>query len=221
MKSESRHWWKGQGGLVLACLTGAALLVAQGAAAQNRVYRFIDPRGVVHFSDVPHDRRYRDVEVAEKRIARRAPPENGGYDRLIRVTATTYGVEPALVKAVIAAESNFQPRAVSRVGAQGLMQLMPGTAEVLGVDDAMRAEQNVDGGVRYLREMLDRYGDLERALAAYNAGPTAVDRYRGIPPYAETRAYVARVLNYYYGYHDEFRQWTAIPSASRKLGQRK
>jgi soluble lytic murein transglycosylase-like protein len=98
------------------------------------------------------------------------------------------------VKAVIAAESSFDAAAVSPKGAMGLMQLMPGTASDLGVDDAFHTEQNVQGGTRYLRELYDRYGDWLRTLAAYNAGPQAVDRYDGVPPYDETREYVKRVL---------------------------
>jgi soluble lytic murein transglycosylase len=145
---------------------------------------------------------YAIVPRAPTRV-RRLPSHNG-YDSLILRAARSQRLEPALVKAVIAAESDFNPRAVSRAGALGLMQLMPRTAERMGVDDALQPEQNVHGGTRYLRAMLDRYRDLSHALAAYNAGPKAVDRYRGIPPYKETQAYVARVLDYYHGYHPEF-----------------
>jgi soluble lytic murein transglycosylase-like protein len=174
--------------------------------AGGGVYKFVDDRGVAHFTNIPNDSRY--VQILKPRGHRRLspPPKNGGYDGLIRLTAAEHRVSPALVKAVIAAESSFNQLAVSSKGAQGLMQLMPATAAELGVMDAFSADQNVDGGARYLREMLDRYGNLSSAIAAYNAGPTAVDRYRGIPPYPETRDYVKRVLNYYRHYHGDFGQ---------------
>ena len=105
---------------------------------------------------------------------------------------------------MVAAESGFDRLAVSRAGAQGLMQLMPETAQHLGVEDPFAPEQNLRGGGRYLRSLIDRYGDLTRALAAYNAGPEAVDHYGGLPPYRETRAYVERVLTYYRSYHGDF-----------------
>lgn len=118
------------------------------------------------------------------------PPE---YESAIAGAAGKYGIDPAVIKAVIKAESGFRSGAVSRVGAQGLMQLMPGTARALGVDPT-DPEQNIDGGTRYLKQQLDRFGDIESALAAYNAGPGAVARYGGVPPYAETQRYVSQVL---------------------------
>lgn len=187
-----------------------ALIAAHGAAANSAVvYRFTDDRGVVHFTNAPSDSRYQLVSIRPKATgySRRAPadvPLNHGYDSLIVREARAQRLDPALIKAVIAAESNFSPRAVSRAGAQGMMQLMPKTAEQLGVEDPFHTAENVNGGTRYLRKMLDRYGDLSRALAAYNAGPTAVDHYQGIPPYPETKAYVKRVLAYYRGYRGDF-----------------
>jgi soluble lytic murein transglycosylase-like protein len=192
-------------GAIAALLGGLLLAAAAAPPARAQIYTFVDSRGVTHFSNVPNDPRY----VAIPRRERYSEPSTRvpryiGYDGLILLTALEHDVPPGLVKAVIAAESLFNPDAVSRKGAQGLMQLMPTTASKLGVADPFAADQNVNGGVRYLREMLDRYGDMQRALAAYNAGPTAVDRYRGVPPYPETQAYVQRVMTYYRQYNDDF-----------------
>jgi soluble lytic murein transglycosylase len=199
--------WKGGWTIGLRAAAGLALALAGASAAQagGRIYTFTDANGVVHFSNRPSDERFRAVEdsaLGHQRLQR--VPRQWQYDGLIGLTAREQQIQPALVKAVIAAESNFDPQAVSRKGAQGLMQLMPATAEQLGIQDPLRPVQNVRGGTRYLRLMIDRYGDLERALAAYNAGPTAVDRHGGVPPYRETRDYVKRVLTYYRHYHGDF-----------------
>ena len=122
---------------------------------------------------------------------------SGAVETAIRQAAAKYNLSPDLVRSVIRAESNFQPTAVSSAGAMGLMQLMPETAKDLGVTNAFDIRQNVDGGTRYLRQMLDRFnGDVKLALQAYNAGPGAVEQYNGNVPYAETRQYVKRVLGY-------------------------
>jgi soluble lytic murein transglycosylase-like protein len=132
-----------------------------------------------------------------------ASAKAGDFEALIRAASEKYEVDPNLVRAVIKAESSFRPDAVSSAGAMGLMQLMPSTAEGLGVEDPLDPAQNINGGVKLLRRLLRKYdGDVSLALAAYNAGPGAVDRYDGIPPYKETQTYVKRVLTY-------MRKWSA------------
>lgn len=125
--------------------------------------------------------------------------DSDGAQRIIQEAAERHSVDPALVRAVIQTESHWNPSAISRRGAVGLMQLIPGTAQRYGVTDVFNPKQNVDAGVRHLRTLLDRYsGNLDMALAAYNAGEGAVDRHRGIPPFRETRNYVQKVTNAYF-----------------------
>jgi soluble lytic murein transglycosylase len=195
-------------GAIGACALGAALclLIQAGPAVAGNIFSYIDENGVTHFSNIPNDTRYTPVVMRTPypQSARRGAPTYRGYDGLILLNARANDVPPALVKAVIAAESMFDSEAVSHAGAQGLMQLMPDTARSLGVEDPFRPDENVRGGTEYLRAMLDRYGDFSRALAAYNAGPRAVDRHQGVPPYRETRDYVRRVLTYYRHYDSDF-----------------
>ena len=125
--------------------------------------------------------------------------DRDGAERIVREAADRHNVDPALVRAVIQTESGWNPSAVSRRGAVGLMQLHPVTAQRFGVDDAFNPQENVDAGVRYLKRLLQRYkGNLDLALAAYNAGEGAVDRHGGIPPFRETRDYVQKVQNAYF-----------------------
>jgi len=188
-----------------AALLLAAAGVPDAAASAGSLYRYIDERGVVHYTNVSYDRRYQRVRPASGfSWSAASRSDRRRYDALIRESARNAGIPPALVKAVIHAESAFDPEAVSKAGAMGLMQLMPGTARELGVLKPFRAEENVRGGTRYLRRLHDRYGSWAYTLAAYNAGPTAVDRHGGIPPYAETQQYVRRVLSYYRRYDGDF-----------------
>jgi soluble lytic murein transglycosylase-like protein len=137
--------------------------------------------------------------------------EPSPYDGLIAAAAQRNGVDPALLKGLIRAESGFDPSAGSGTGAGGLVQLMPGTAAALGVTDRFDPAQSIEGGAKYLRQQLDAFGgDVTKALAAYNAGPGAVQRYGGVPPYAETQAYVQKVQ----GYADEYRAAPAPAAAA-------
>jgi soluble lytic murein transglycosylase-like protein len=134
------------------------------------------------------------VPPHNSRHGERSSPASGFKDLISRVAAR-YNLPAALLQGVVAVESGFNPQAVSPTGAMGLMQLMPATARALGVTDPFNPEANLDGGARYLRQLLDRFqGDLTLALAAYNAGPGAVKRYGGVPPYRETQAYIQKVL---------------------------
>jgi len=183
----------------LVLLIAAACGLASPAAAQ--IYAWRDARGVLHLSDRPRESPARTWPVARASdivVTRPAAPGSSvTFDPIIRQAAADYRVSPDLVRAVVQVESGFNPRARSPKGAMGLMQLMPATAAELGVDDPFDPEQNVRGGVTYLRQLLDRYDDNERlALAAYNAGPEAVARHGNqVPPYAETRSYVQRITN--------------------------
>ena len=130
-----------------------------------------------------------------------APVASEEIDRLVSANSATWNVDPALIKAIIANESGFNANATSKAGAQGLMQLMPDTAAGLGVSDSYDPAQNVWGGTRYIKGLLDRFGgNMQLAVAAYNAGPNAVERYNGVPPYAETQNYVQNVLSSYETY---------------------
>jgi peptidoglycan DL-endopeptidase CwlO len=133
----------------------------------------------------------------KRRTATSAGKSMGGpFSDLINVAAKKHGVDPTLDAAVTKAESGFDPKAVSHAGAKGLMQLMDGTAKALGVTDSFDPAQNVDGGTKFLGEMLKRFKKPELALAAYNAGPGAVSKYGGIPPYKETQTYVQKVMGF-------------------------
>jgi hypothetical protein len=199
--------------VVLVCLLLAS-------AADAGMYRFVDESGTVHFTNVPADPRYRRLPgFVEPRASLPYAPRTvrtravGPHAELIRTTAARHGVDARLVEAVVVVESAGNPRAVSRKGAQGLMQLMPQRSAELGVRNPFDPGQNVDGGVRHLRDLLGRFrGDVTLALAAYNAGEEAVRTYGGVPPYPETQDYVRRVRAFYEGVEASGGGWAAGPT---------
>jgi len=177
-------------------MVGPERISARLSAIQSRIAdinaRFATPPTPAAFQDL-FARAYERHREANAASPPAGPTE---WDSLLTREALNNRLDPQLLRAVMVAESAGDPNAVSTAGAQGLMQLMPGTAAGLGVTDAFDPAQNVAGGARYLRAMLDRFGgDVRKAVAAYNAGPGAVDGYGGVPPYDETRAYVDRVLD--------------------------
>lgn len=189
----------------LAVVSAAFLLASHEARAD--IFSFTDERGVVHFTNIPGlDKRYKLIYREVKNVTPRSgqvwmPSEADirRYGGIIETAASSNGVETALVHAVITAESGYNPNAVSRKGATGLMQLMPDTARRYGVRNMFDPVENIHGGVRYLRDLLAMFnGNIELAVAGYNAGENAVIRHGNrIPPYAETRDYVPKVIGIY------------------------
>jgi soluble lytic murein transglycosylase-like protein len=180
----------------LALTVLAALLLPAEATAQIWVVTEAD--GTQRFTSEPEPGA--EVYMRTSHGAPRRPNITVPFGDVILNAARNTGVEPALITAVIQAESNFDPQALSSKGAQGLMQLMPATAEELGVRDVWSPDQNIHGGSAHLARLLGKYDDLSLALAAYNAGEGTVDRHGGIPPFEETQQYVDRVLGYYRSY---------------------
>jgi len=177
----------------------------------TRLYLGADRNGYV---DVPTG----DIDRFEEDLSARPPKHNSQrMNEAINAVSSRHHLDPDLINSVIHAESGFNPRAVSPKGAQGLMQLMPQTASRLGVANAFDPDDNLEGGTRYLRELLERYNfDLIKALAAYNAGPQRVEQYHGVPPYYETQAYVARIIRDFNRKKLAERKAAALKAASYK-----
>ena len=184
-----------------------SLLAVASAGAATRIYTYVDADGVKHFTDMPDNNRYRLLVLSPNEMTQSGDHYSANmlarasqYDAIIEKAAVSAAVEPNLLRAVIVVESGFNSRAVSKRGAVGLMQLMPATASRFGVSNPYDPLENVHGGARYLKFLMDRFGQNVRlALAAYNAGEEAVDRNGGqIPPFTETMAYVPKVLRIYH-----------------------
>lgn len=176
-----------------------ALFLILGTPALADIYRYVDNSGVWHFTNIKTNGGYR----LYIRTTRKRPAEYiKKYEGIILQASKQFGTDPSLIKAVIKAESDFNDRAVSRKGAQGLMQLMPQTADAMEVENPFNPEENIFGGTRYLSLLLKRFkNDKILALAAYNAGPEKVEACGGIPPISETRTFVKRVMKYYQLYN--------------------
>ena len=192
--------------LLKLALLASILLATTSVAATTKIYTYLDAQGLRHYTDTPDDNRYRLLSFAPQdrtasgdRYDMQLLAKATQYDAIIEHAAVSSALEPNLLRAVIVVESGFNSRAVSKRGAVGLMQLMPATASRFGVSNPYDARQNVHAGARYLKFLIDRFGQNVRlALAAYNAGEDAVDRNGGqIPPFSETLAYVPRVLKIY------------------------
>lgn len=172
-------------------------MIASSGAATGDIYKYIDENGVPHFTNINNDRRYKLYMKYHKNPTLYIKD----YTEQIQKASEKFGIESSLIKAVIHAESSFNHRAISSKGAQGLMQLMPYTADELSVDDPYDPEDNIFGGTKYLSMLMDRFdNDKQLAIAAYNAGPESVESYKGVPPYEETKNFVKKVLKYYNEY---------------------
>ena len=196
-------------GFFLIFLLAVSLTYPRWSSAD--IYKYEDDDGGVHFTDAPTDHRFKlfmrdfkkDKELRTKFRLANCSGNPAEYESIINACSLEYGVDKSLVKAVIHAESGYNPNAVSRVGATGLMQLMPKTAQGLKVNDSFNPSENIRGGVRYLKFLLDTFkGNVSLALAAYNAGMSKVAKYGGVPPYSETRSYIGKVLNYQKSYQE-------------------
>ena len=192
-----------------------ACLLATNAFAGG-IYKYVEKDGTVVYTNVPPGKRAAQARridgefrpaptpTSPARVTERSRRAAEEFDELITAAAIRYKMPPNLVRAVMHAESAFDPTAVSHVGASGLMQLMPATAREMYVKDIFDVKENIEGGVRYLRVLANEFeGDMVKIVAAYNAGPEAVRKYNGVPPYAETQAYVKKVVALYFQYKQQ------------------
>ena len=192
-------------GCSVACALVSALLLIAAIPVQADVYFYRDKNGVMHFTNAPATKKFRPYfkEAHKYRIpAFTADTNPTQYRRFIDEAARVHGISSALLKAIIKVESDYNPHAVSHKGAKGLMQIMPENFAVCNINNPFDPRQNIMGGTRFLKSLIERFdGDLPLAVAAYNAGAGAVERNNGIPPFEETRSYVAKVLKLYQRYN--------------------
>jgi soluble lytic murein transglycosylase-like protein len=208
--TRRRRWAGGRAAATAVAAAAAALALGVDGPADADIWSYTDAEGVVHFTNVPPGAAakkgwklfMRETAKPASDAPRAFDAAVARYDDVLAEAGARYAIPRALLKAIVLVESNFDPGAVSSKGAEGLMQLMPGTAADMGVGDSFDPRENLLGGARYLRVLANRFGgDLVLTVAAYNAGPDAVAKSGpGIPPYTETRAYVTRVLRFYYHY---------------------
>lgn len=175
------------------------LLLFFASAASSDIYKYVDENGVVCYTDAPFGKKPEKVLAQKSKIENNIVFDNS-YSQYVQKSARKHEIEPELIHAVIRTESNGNHRAVSKKGAMGLMQLMPGTANDMNVGNPFNPEENIEGGTRYLKYLLEKFkGNLTLALAAYNSGPGTVEKYGNVPPITETRQYVNKVFALYKG----------------------
>jgi soluble lytic murein transglycosylase len=175
------------------------ILIAIVSSVHADIYMYIDDNGVMHFTNTPTSNQHEyKVYIKERTSVSNRFQATDKYDKLISNASAEFNLDSRLLKAMIKAESDFDPRAISTKGAMGLMQIMPENFKMLNLENPFDPWQNIRAGAQYFKKLYKRFnGKLALSLAAYNAGPTAVDRYKSIPPYQETEEYVRRVLRYY------------------------
>lgn len=207
----------------------AFLLVFYAVPASSDVYKYVDENGVACYTDAPVSKKTVRIIKEQKAAAKPVKADDGAtssvtsqdYSGYVQRAAAKYEIEPDLIHAVIKTESNGNHRAVSKKGAMGLMQLMPSTAYDMNVVNPFNPEENIEGGTKYLKQLLEKFnGDLTLALAAYNAGPKTVEKYGNIPPISETRQYVKKIISLFkgkgsYSFSDSTKQASAVPEPVR------
>ncbi|MFC1815377.1 transglycosylase SLT domain-containing protein [Thermodesulfobacteriota bacterium] len=183
---------------IIKIFIAAGLIVTVVNPGHADIYKYIDSNGILHFTNTPTSSNYR-LYIKERPATSSNFYATSRYDPIITAASKKHGVSVPLLKAIIKVESDYNPRAISKKGAKGLMQIMPATIKTLRIDNGFDPRENIMGGAQYFKQLFNRYkGKLPLALAAYNAGPSVVDRFRSIPPIRETEEYVQKVIKFYY-----------------------